>query len=65
VLAIRDSKKELRLTTGLAGFTANAGYLFHLSPGILIVYTRESCNNPDLMEIRKNIYLLKEAETGK
>jgi len=28
---------------------------------ISIVYTRESCNNPDLVEVKKNIYLLKEA----
>ncbi len=28
--------------------------------GISIVYTRESCNNPDLTEVRKYIYLLKE-----
>jgi len=28
---------------------------------ISIVYTPESCNNPDLVEVRKNVYLLKEA----
>jgi len=29
--------------------------------GISIVYSRDSCNNPDLVEVRKNVYLLKEA----
>ena len=31
--------------------------------GISIVYTRWGCNNPDLVEVRKHVYLLKEAET--
>lgn len=30
--------------------------------GISIIYTRGSCNNPDLEEVRRNIYLLKEAK---
>ena len=30
--------------------------------GISIVYTRESVNNPDLVEVRKYVYLLKEAQ---
>lgn len=30
--------------------------------GISIVYTREPVHNPDLVEARKNIYLLKEAK---
>ncbi len=29
--------------------------------GISIVYSRWSCNNPDLVEVRKNVYLLEEA----
>jgi len=29
--------------------------------GITIVYNRESCSNPNLVEVRKNVYLLKEA----
>ena len=29
--------------------------------GLSIVYTRWKCNNPDLVEVRENIYLLKEA----
>jgi len=32
--------------------------------GISIVYTRWDCLNPDLVEVSKNIYLLKEAEKG-
>ena len=32
--------------------------------GISIVYTRWGCNNPDLIEARKHVYLLKEAEAG-
>ena len=31
--------------------------------GISIVYSRKACNNPDLVEVRENIYLLKEAQT--
>ena len=31
--------------------------------GISIVYNRGECNNPDLVEVRENIYLLKEAQT--
>ena len=31
--------------------------------GISIVYTRGECDNPDLVEAEKNIYLLKEAGT--
>ncbi len=31
--------------------------------GISIVYTRESCSNPDLVEVHKNVYLLKESES--
>lgn len=31
--------------------------------GISIVYNRGSCSNPDLVEVRENIYLLKEAGT--
>ena len=27
--------------------------------GISIVYSRQACNNPDLVEVRKNVYLLK------
>jgi len=30
--------------------------------GISIVYTKESTNNPDLVEVRKHVYLLKEAQ---
>jgi hypothetical protein len=30
--------------------------------GISIVYTRGNVDNPDLVEVRENIYLLKEAE---
>jgi len=30
--------------------------------GISIVYTRSPCHNPNLVEVRKNVYLLKEAE---
>lgn len=30
--------------------------------GISIVYTREQCDNPDLVEVSKNIYLLQEAD---
>jgi len=33
--------------------------------GISIVYTRAPCQNPDLVKVRKNIYLLKEAQKGK
>jgi len=33
--------------------------------GISIVYTRAPCQNPDLVEVRKNIYLLKEAQNNK
>ena len=33
---------------------------FMESNGISIVYTRGSCNNPDLTEVRENIYLLGE-----
>jgi len=29
--------------------------------GISIVYSQEECNNPDLVEVRENIYLLEEA----
>jgi hypothetical protein len=29
---------------------------------ITIVYSQEPCSNPDLVEVRKNVYLLKEAE---
>ena len=29
--------------------------------GISIVYTRQECNNPNLTEVRQNVYLLKEA----
>ena len=32
--------------------------------GISIVYTRGSCDNPNLLEVRENIYLLKEAQKG-
>ncbi len=32
--------------------------------GISIVYTRSECHNPDLVEVGKNIYLLKEAQEG-
>ncbi len=31
--------------------------------GISMVYTKADCNNPDLVEVEKNIYLLKEAGT--
>jgi len=31
--------------------------------GISIVYSQWSCDNPDLVEVRKNVYLLKEAGT--
>jgi len=30
--------------------------------GISIVYNRSSCSNPDLVEVRKNVYLLKDQE---
>jgi len=33
--------------------------------GISLLYTRSPCQNPDLTEVRKNIYLLKEAQNGK
>jgi len=33
--------------------------------GISIVYTQGICRNPDLVEVRKNIYLLKETKNGK
>ena len=33
--------------------------------GISIVYTRQGSKNPDLVEVRKDVYLLKEAESGK
>jgi hypothetical protein len=33
--------------------------------GISIIYTRSPCQNPDLVEVRKNVYVLKEAEEGK
>ena len=32
---------------------------FLIQNGISIVYTRQSCDNPELVEVRKNIYLLK------
>ena len=32
---------------------------FMKNNGISIVYTRWGCNNPDLVELRKNVYLLK------
>jgi len=32
---------------------------------ISLLYTRSPCQNPDLTEVRKNIYLLKEAQNGK
>lgn len=32
--------------------------------GISIVYTRWDCHNPSLIEVRKNVYLLKEARNG-
>jgi len=28
--------------------------------GISIVYTRQECNNPGLVEVRENVYLLEE-----
>ncbi len=31
--------------------------------GISIVYSQGGCSNPDLVEVRENVYLLKEAET--
>ena len=33
---------------------------FLIENGISIVYTRQSCDNPELVEVRKNVYLLKE-----
>jgi len=33
--------------------------------GISIIYTRWECSNPDLVEVRKNIYLLKETGESK
>ena len=32
--------------------------------GISIIYTQDECRNPDLTEVRKNIYLLKESQKG-
>jgi len=31
--------------------------------GISIIYTQQECNNPNLTEVRKNVYLLKEASS--
>lgn len=31
--------------------------------GISVVYTRGSCRNPNLVEVRENVYVLKEAQT--
>jgi len=36
---------------------------FMTENGISIVYTRGKCDNPNLVEVRKNVYLLKEAGT--
>jgi len=33
--------------------------------GISIVYTRSSCQNPDLVEVREDVYLLEEAQKSK
>lgn len=35
---------------------------FLVNNNISIIYTRSSCQNPDLVEVRKNIYLLKKVE---
>jgi len=49
----RDEKAYVFLKDGCAD-TA-----FLIENGISIVYTRQSCDNPELVEVRKNIYLLK------
>jgi len=54
------------LDTGfLENINANASTdtAFMRENEISIVYTRQGSKNPDLVEVRKDVYLLKEAET--
>ena len=45
----------------LRGGSGNTTFL--RENGISIIYTRYPVNNPDLVEVRKNVYLLEEAGT--
>lgn len=51
----KDEKASAFLKKGCADTT------FLNENGITIVYTQEPCSNPDLVEVRKYVYLLKEA----
>ena len=43
--------------------TGSTDTAFLRENGISIVYSQWSCDNPDLVEVRKNVYLLEEAGT--
>jgi len=70
--AITGKKVYSHVTTQLSDTDMRAYQFFeeHCSDtaflkrhGISIVYTRLTCDNPDLMELREDIYLLPEADT--
>ena len=50
--------KDEEATNFLEGGCADTAFLNE--NGISIVYNRGSCSNPDLVEVRKNVYLLRE-----
>jgi len=59
--APKPSDKQAR--EFLRGGCTDTSYL--RENGISIVYTRGKCHNPNLVEVRENVYLLKEAQKGK
>ena len=56
----RPMPTDQKATKFLKGGCADTDFL--RKNGVSIVYTRESCSNPDLVAIREWVYILKEAE---
>jgi len=55
-LHVRPSAQTGQASSFIEDGCADTGFL--RENGISIVYSRQPCSNPDLMEIRKNVYLL-------